>query len=68
MIKVYKYCNTNCIFFPNKDMIKYKVDENGLKKRLPEDKLKCYYDGHTILSWKDICPYYKDKIDHNYKE
>ena len=62
-IVVYPTCNPKCIFFP-RDMActVWSYDEFGVKHRGDNRDYICGYSGKKIENWKDICPFYKDKI------
>lgn len=55
-------CNVKCPFFPkNSDIIDWKYDKNGLKRRKNPIPFICGYDGHIIKSWYEECP--KDNME-----
>lgn len=51
-------CHPNCTYFPNSETCEWEYDEKEpyIKRRKNKDGFICYYDGHTIKSWDDICP------------
>lgn len=51
-------CHPNCPYFPNSETCEWEYDEKEpyIKRRKNKDSFICYYDGHMIKSWDDICP------------
>lgn len=61
-IIVYKTCNPNCIFFPNKETVSWEYGEDNLKHKIQKEKdnFKCGYSGEIINDWNSQCPFFKE--------
>lgn len=48
IIKQEEICRSDCLYFPPLTELEFRVDKNGVKRRINNEPYKCLYDGKKI--------------------